>query len=538
MAVQFFNQLCLPDVLGRPTLEHAAGEWFKDLLRALFGSWDAAAQVRHIEEIFCLVPKKSSKTTYGAGLMMTALLMNQRPRGEFLFVGPTQAISDLAYSQASGMVDANPELQKRFWARDNLKSIDDRLNGSKLKVKTFDLDILTGPRPIGVMLDELHLLGKHHSAVKVLRQLRGGRQSAPEGFMIICTTQSDEPPAGVFKEELATARAVRDGKVRGKTLPVLYEFPPEIALSKTEEWRKTKNWPMVLPNLGLSLDLQRLQDDFAMEETKGDKAVRLWASQHLNVQIGTTIIDDGWVGATLWDRRGDPDLDLDEIKLRSEVIVAGIDGGGLDDLLSLTLLGRCRATKQWLHWSHSWVDESVLKLRSGIAPRLRDFQKAGELTIVERLGEDVDELVGMLEEIDAADLLGMVGLDPAGVGSIVDALADAGIGGTEDDSGEKQRVVGISQGWRLNGAIKTVERKLSDGTFVHCGQAIMQWCIGNAKTETHGNATLITKAASGMAKIDPLMSTLDAAAMMSGNPQPLRRKKRDLNDFLQNAVVA
>lgn len=537
LAAAFFDQLCLPDVQGKPLLRDTAGQWFRDLVRALFGSWDPDKQIRYIEEIFCLVPKKSSKTTYGAALMMTALMMNKRPRAEFLFVGPTQAISDLAYSQASGMVDANNELKKRFWARDHSKVIEDRLNGSKLKVKTFDLDILTGPRPAGVMLDELHLLGRHHTAVKVLRQLRGGRASTPEGFMIICTTQSDEQPAGAFKEELATARAVRDGKVQGKMLPVLYEFPDEIAKSKTEEWKNPKHWPMVLPNLGLSLDLQRLQDDFAVEQTKGDAAIRLWASQHLNIQIGTTIVDDGWAGAAVWDKRGDKDMTLDDIKERSEVIVAGIDGGGLDDFLSLSLMGRCRDTKHWLHWQHSWVAEGLLAMRPQLAPRLRDFEDLGELTIVESLGTDVNELVGILEEVDGAGLLAMVGLDPAGVGGIVDALADVGIGGPDDDSGEKNRVVGISQGWRLNGAIKSIERKLSDGTFEHCGQKIMQWCVGNAKTEQHGNAVIVTKQASGKSKIDPLMSAFDASALMSGNPQAPKRRKKDVNDFLQNAVV-
>ena len=51
-----------------------------------------------------------------------------------------------------------------------------------------------------------------------------------------------------------------------------------------------------------------------------------------------------------------------------------------------------------------------------------------------------------------------VGLDPFGVGAIVDALAEASITG-------QGRVVGISQGWKLTGAIKMAERKLADGTM-------------------------------------------------------------------------
>ena len=37
-AVNFFNGLQLPDVPGQPRLAEAAGDWFRDIVRAAFGS--------------------------------------------------------------------------------------------------------------------------------------------------------------------------------------------------------------------------------------------------------------------------------------------------------------------------------------------------------------------------------------------------------------------------------------------------------------------------------------------------------------------
>ena len=68
----------------------------------------------------------------------------------------------------------------------------------------------------------------------------------------------------------------------------------------------------------------------------------------------------------------------------------GIDGGGLDDLLGVAVLGRTEKARRWLLWSKAWAHLSVLERRKGEASVLRDFEEAGEL---------VDPLVGAFNAI-------------------------------------------------------------------------------------------------------------------------------------------
>ena len=110
--------------------------------------------------------------------------------------------------------------------------------------------------------------------------------------------------------------------------------------------------------------------------------------------------------------------------------------------------------------------------------------------------------------------LDRIGVDQAGIGAIVDEIVGREI--------EFERIVGIPQGWRLVGAIKTAERKLAEGKLSHGGQGLMAYSVGNARVEPRGNAVMITKQISGAAKIDPLMAMFDAVALMAMNPQPRR----------------
>ncbi|MBX9944857.1 MAG: terminase large subunit [Reyranella sp.] len=519
-AIAIFNKLRLPDVIGTPALAEAGADWFREIVGALHGSFDPAARERMIREIFLLAPKKSSKTSYAAALMVTTLLMNERPRAEFLLVAPTVSLAHIAFSQALGMVDKDPDgfLRKRLHVQEHLRKITDRRTKATLEIKAFDTTVLTGVKPTGVLLDELHEIAKVAAAERIIGQLRGGLLPNPEGFLVFITTQSDEPPRGAFRAELMVARAIRDGKAQGAMLPVLYEFPEGIANDTADPpaWQDSSKWWMVTPNRDRSVTIKRLEDDWAQAKAKGQGEIIRWASQHLNIEIGLALRSDRWVGADLWQRAADRTLTLDALLERSEVVVIGIDGGGLDDLLGLAVLGRDRVTRQWLLWSRAWAHGSVLERRKGEASVLRDFEAAGDLRIVTNLGDDIAEIAALAERIDETGKLGSVGLDPFGVGAIVDALAEVGIAGND-------RVVGVTQGWKLTGAIKTAERKLADGTFSHGGLGLMAWAVSNAKVEPKGNAIVITKQASGTAKIDPLMAAFNAVALMAMNPQAVGR---------------
>ena len=520
-AVKIFNRLRLPDVPGLPRMEDAAGDWFRDIVAAILGSFDPVANTRGVPDAFILVPKKNSKTTGAAGLMVTALLVNRRPNALFGLFGPTQEVADIAFQTCVGMIEADPDLRKLLKPRDHLKRIEHLDSGAELRITTFDPAVATGGKFAGWLLDELHELGTASYASRVLTQLRGARAAVPESFGVIITTQSAQPPAGAFRTELKLARAVRDGTVTDvPLLPVLYEFPEDVQTDPAQPWRNPDLWPMVTPNIGRSVNIGVIEALYNQARAKGIEEERIWASQHLNVQIGMALHDDRWSGADHWEAAGDPTLTLDRLMAECEVATVGIDGGGLDDLLGLAVIGRHRETKRWWLWTHAWADAEVLRRRKEIAERLEDFVRDGDLDIVELRADDsgsipdLSALAAIVLRLYEAGLLpeqNAVGLDAAGMPLLVDELVRHGV--------PFELLYSVPQGYRLNGIVKMLPRKLKERSLRHGASRLMAWCVGNAKSTLRGSAEVIEKAVAGKAKIDPLIAAFNAGDGMARNPE-------------------
>jgi phage terminase large subunit-like protein len=515
-ALEVFKSLRIVDAPGSPTFGEACNQWVFDLVASIFGAYDAESGRRLITEWFVALPKKNSKSTIAAGIMMTALILNWRPSAEFSIIAPTVEIASNSYNQARDMCSerVDEDLNALTLVQTHIKTITHRESQATLKVLAADNNTVGGKKGVGTLIDELWLFGKVSNAENMLREATGGLASRPEGFTIYLTTQSDEPPAGVFKQKLQYARDVRDGKVvDARFVPIIYEFPDEMI--KAGEHRDPKNFGMVNPNLGKSVDREFLERQFQMAQNDGEESMRGFLAKHLNVEIGLNLRSDRWAGADFWEAAKEPGLTLDSLLERCEVAVVGIDGGGLDDLLGLAVIGRERDTRKWLLWTHAWAHKIALERRKDIAPRLLDFEKDGDLTMVDVPGDDVAAVAQIVCKVRDSGLLpdkNGIGVDAAGIGDIVDELTAPACGI------QMECIVGVSQGWRLNAAVKTAERKVAAREMVHGGSRLMSWVVGNAKVEAKGNAVMITKQQAGSAKIDPLMAAFDAVSLMSLAP--------------------
>ncbi|SEM88298.1 Phage terminase-like protein, large subunit, contains N-terminal HTH domain [Sphingomonas gellani] len=534
-ALAVFKALRMVDVPGQPTFGEACEPFVFDLVAAIFGAFDPVAGRRLIEEFLLLISKKNGKSTIAAGIMLTALIRNFRHGAALSILAPTQKVAGNSFDPAAAMVRADPKLNQLMHIVSNQRLIKHRKTGAELRVIAADTQTVSGSKAGFVLVDELWVFGKRAGSESMLEEATGGLASRPEGFVIYLTTHSDEQPAGVFKDKLDYFRGVRDGTIDDpRSLGMLYEWPK--VMRDDEAYLDPANFYVTNPNLGRSQSVPFIQRKLRLAKEgrgeDGDTSQQIVLAKYLNVEIGMRLSRDRWTGADFWDAASDVKLvSLDELIRRSEVVVAGVDGGGLDDLLGLCLIGREKGSMRWLVWTRAWAWAVVWDRRKDIVTKLDEFVAEGTLIRCDmpddRLDSTVDDDTERDEDL-TADVRGVVetlvkvrdaglfpdkeaiGLDPVGVAAIVDELSK------HDFEGQFSS---ISQGYKLSSAVKGSARKLAARTMRHGGTKLMQWCVGNAKMEPRGTSAVAIVKSSAGAKIDPLAAMFNAVMLMTLNPE-------------------
>lgn len=534
-AVAIFKSLRMVDVPGRPTFGEACEQFVFDFVEAIFGSYDPVSGQRLISDFMLLISKKNGKSTIAAGIMITALVLNWRDLAELLILAPTKEIAQNSFKPAAAMVRASPELSLILKPIDHQRIIKHLVTKAELMVVAADAEIVGGKKAGFVLVDELWLFGKRANAESMLEEATGGLASRPEGFVVYLTTHSDEPPAGVFRDKLDYFRGVRDGKIDDPSaFGMLYEWPEEML--EAQAYLKPENYYVTNPNMGRSVSEGFIEGKLRkaaggeLDDDGDTGSIQIVLAKYLNVEIGLRLRRDRWRGADYWEGAADLTLSLESLLERSEVVVVGVDGGGLDDLYGLCVAGREAHTGRWLYWTRAWAWPDVLKRRKSLDSVLRGFMADGDLVLCEvneaaqddldedySVPQDIREIVEIIEQVKESGKLpdtGAIGLDPFGVSDLVDELAKIGL----EAGGSNSPVVSVGQGFRLMSAIVGLARKLKFGGAVHSGSRLMDWCVGNAKEEKGRQSVMIVKDAAGTAKIDPLVAAFNATKLLENNP--------------------
>jgi phage terminase large subunit-like protein len=178
--------------------------WVREVLRDLFGTLDDEG-CRRYRDIYLEVPKKNTKTTLCAGLVVYRLASAETTGAEIYSAATTKDQAGQVFRAAAQMVRANPQLASRLKIRASTKRILRADDPSSFYASlSADGDIHDGLQPCFVVRDELHRW-RTRKALELNEVLERGMISRRESMVIDITTAGvkDESPLAWRRHEYA-----------------------------------------------------------------------------------------------------------------------------------------------------------------------------------------------------------------------------------------------------------------------------------------------------------------------------------------------
>jgi phage terminase large subunit-like protein len=371
---------------------------------------------------------------------------------------------------------------------------------------------LMGLNPACFICDELHAIGAAlgERGVDIVHAVESGMLNRSEPLAVFITTAPQRIAAGIYKEVSDHAEAVIAGEVEDRRCLVLdFVVPPEL------DYREPGNWHYSNPGLGTTVTLDRLKEQHNVATARGADALAEFWSQNVNVEPRRRIEAraDGF-DMSAWDASERPELaDVEALFDRSQYVAVGIDAGGARDLSSLVLLGVPQdAQAPYLVSAHCWLSRDGFDLIRNHTP-VADFISAGELTIVDRVGDDLSAMLDVILDLYAREKLGAIGADPWGLPKLAENIKNA-IG---------LDLVGVPQGVRIRPFLLAFQRDLAGWKIEHGGSSILRWCLSNVRFRSpSGRGLLLEKAGGhdGGDKIDAAVALLCAHAVRDQSSVP------------------
>lgn len=476
-------------------------EWQEDIVRAIYGPRDEKGR-RIVKTVFILVGRGNRKTSLAAAL---ALLHAHGPEasygGQVMLAASTRDQAKLAYEEIWSVAQSSFDhwesgqmkgSRKRGEAPANLirkvgtRNVIECPNGSVVKAVSSDETTLHGATPVFALCDELHVW--HNRGL--WDAIKTGLIKVPGSLLVIITT------AGAGRQNIAHevyeyAKKVASGEIVDPSfLPILFENEPGC------DWEDEANWHRANPGLKHGYpDIDGMRQ-FA-REAKHRPSDQM-AFKQFNLNVWQEASSAPFVTMQVYDK-GNREIDF--TALEDVPCYLGVDLSSVDDLTAVVAAWRRGET--YFVQPYFFVPEDTLLTRTtatGIPYTL--WRDQGHIITTPGPAVDYDYVEDHIRQLCHRFKVKEVAFDPALARRSMNILAAEGL-----------PVVEFRQGWdTMAPAVKTLERAIIGGNFIHRGNPVLRWNFENIQVaiDAAGNQKFSKKTSTD--KIDGAVAAVMAVA--------------------------
>lgn len=476
--IRFIEKFCRPSKGDFKQLVFQPWQHFT--IGSLYGWVHKDTGIRRFREGLIFVGRKNGKSTKISGLSLYSFSKDGENGADVYLLANTKQQAGIVYEEAKAMVNKSPRLRRQFRAkRDQI--VYPKTN-SKIEHRASDSEKLDGLSTHLGVFDEIHEF-KDYKLINVIKNSRGARKQP----LIIYITTAGYQLNGPLVDYYDNATDVLNGIVDyERTFYYIAELDSEDDFDKPETWIKAN------PNIGVSLDLEIMIEDW--EKAKRNPGER---SDYITKQFNTFVKADeqSFIDVKTL-KKNDKVIDLKELEGRT--CVGGFDLSDSEDFTSACLEFPLETGEVFV-LSHSWIPRSKVEAGNENIP-YEEYERLGLLTIIPGEYVKKEYIYDWFVEKSEKYNIKLITYDPAKAYGLVESLKSYGF--------ETQLV---RQGaLTLGPAVDDAKELFIDGKVVFNKNRLFRWYVNNVKIEPDRNRNNIPKKQGRYRKIDGFAAFLNA----------------------------
>lgn len=472
------------------------------ILRATFGNVDADGN-RLIETLYLHLPSGQAKSTLAAaiGFMMLSHRDFRVANGQIVIAAATKG---QARATSFGLIEQfikrefeqpkwdheHKALESRFKIVSNAveQSITHIASGSTIRVLSRAPDAQEGLSVYLLIAEETHSWNRPRLWAVLRKSQAKVRKAAP---LTVVATTAGVGHGGIGFDLYSQAKDIATGKVDNPSwLPVIFEA------SEEDDWLDERLWHRCNFALGSFKRLSTLRN-LALEAKTSLTARREFMRYHLNVWFEGT--SDPWITRESY-QQGSTPFDIEDVAHLPCFV--GVDAGAVSDLTAVVQIFHDAPGNRFYVVPHVWCPaESIVRRSEEDGTPYAQWLSDGFLMQTDGAAVDETAIEEKLIEICERFDVQRIAFDPWQLKRVMGRL--------KDDHGLP--VLEVPQIYRhMSPAMKSTERAIIEGRFIHGGHPVLQWCFLNVplpKPDPNGNVKP-SKSQARSAKIDAAVAAM------------------------------
>lgn len=482
--IRFIEKFCRPSKGDFKQLIFQPWQHFT--IGSLYGWVHKDTGIRRFREGLIFVGRKNGKSTQVSGLSLFSTSKDGENGADVYLLANTKQQAGIVYEEAKEMVKKSPRLRRQFNAkRDEIRY---GRTSSKIEHRASDSEKLDGLNTHLGVFDEIHEF-KDYKLINVIKNSRGSRKQPLLLYITTAGYQLDGPLVDYYEDSSDVLNGIIEDE---RTFYYIAELDSEKEFDHPETWIKAN------PNIGVSLDLDTMIEDWnKAKRNPGERSDYITKQFNMFVKADAqSFIDVNTL------KRNDGEVSLKD--LEGVACIGGFDLSDSEDFTSACLEfplsdGRVAVL------SHSWIPGKKVEESNENIP-YREYERLGLLTIIPGEYVKKEYVYDWFVEQSKKYPIKLITYDPAKAFGLVKSLESYGF---------ETKVV--RQGaLTLGPAVDDVKELFIDGKVVFNNNRLFRWYVNNVKIVPDRNKNNLPQKQGRYRKIDGFAAFLNAHTEVMG----------------------